>query len=101
VRELRNRIQRALLVAAGPAISPADLGLAEGAGPERFGSPEEPGLRPAMGPDDETERARIEAVLRTAGGVVARAAAQLGLSRQALYRKMDRLGITMERRPKG
>jgi DNA-binding NtrC family response regulator len=101
VRELRNRIQRALLVAAGPMITPADLGLAEGGGPERSGAAEEPGLRPALGPDDETERARIEAVLRAAGGVVARAAEQLGLSRQALYRKMDRLGISMERRPKG
>jgi transcriptional regulator of acetoin/glycerol metabolism len=31
---------------------------------------------------------------------VARAADDLGLSRQALYRKMDRLGIVLERRPR-
>jgi transcriptional regulator of acetoin/glycerol metabolism len=30
--------------------------------------------------------------------VVSRAAAELGLSRQALYRRMDRLGIEIERR---
>jgi transcriptional regulator of acetoin/glycerol metabolism len=35
-----------------------------------------------------------------AGGVVAKAAAEMGLSRQALYRRMERLGIVMERRPK-
>ena len=33
-----------------------------------------------------------------AGGVVAKAAAELGMSRQALYRRMERLGITLERR---
>jgi DNA-binding NtrC family response regulator len=34
------------------------------------------------------------------GGVVATAAAMLGISRQALYRRMDRLGVELERRPK-
>jgi transcriptional regulator of acetoin/glycerol metabolism len=29
---------------------------------------------------------------------VSRAAAELGLSRQALYRRMERLGLTVERR---
>ncbi len=36
---------------------------------------------------------RIVAALARAGGVVAQAAAELGLSRQALYRRMERLGI--------
>ena len=40
----------------------------------------------------------MERALAEAGGVVSRAAAMLGLSRQALYRKMDRLSITLERR---
>ena len=31
--------------------------------------------------------------LAAASGVVAQAASELGLSRQALYRRMDRLGI--------
>ncbi|WP_156112257.1 helix-turn-helix domain-containing protein, partial [Novilysobacter defluvii] len=35
----------------------------------------------------------IEAALADSGGVLAQAAAALGLSRQALYRRMDRLGI--------
>jgi transcriptional regulator with GAF, ATPase, and Fis domain len=48
----------------------------------------------------EGERAAIEEALVRAGGVVAKAAAEMGLSRQALYRRMERLGIVMERRPK-
>jgi transcriptional regulator of acetoin/glycerol metabolism len=30
--------------------------------------------------------------------VVSRAAAELGMSRQALYRRMERLGLALERR---
>ncbi len=49
---------------------------------------------------DARERRRLEQALRDAGGVVSRAASRLGLSRQALYRRMNRLGIVLERRPK-
>jgi transcriptional regulator of acetoin/glycerol metabolism len=42
---------------------------------------------------EEPDRASIEAALARAGGVVAQAASELGLSRQALYRRMERLGI--------
>jgi transcriptional regulator with GAF, ATPase, and Fis domain len=41
----------------------------------------------------EPDRREIEQALSKTGGVVARAARELGLSRQALYRRMDRLGI--------
>jgi transcriptional regulator of acetoin/glycerol metabolism len=51
-------------------------------------------------PASEGERAAIEEALVRAGGVVAKAAAEMGLSRQALYRRMERLGIVMERRPR-
>jgi len=44
-------------------------------------------------PLQEPDRAQIEAALAHAGGVIAQAAAELGLSRQALYRRMDRHGI--------
>jgi DNA-binding NtrC family response regulator len=81
VRELRNVIQRARLLAPGPQIEVADLGLpvaAAGSGTDN---------------GDEPDRASIEAALARAEGVIAQAAADLGLSRQALYRRMDRLGI--------
>ena len=48
----------------------------------------------AGGPAEaEPDRDAIVAALARAGGVIAQAAADLGLSRQALYRRMDRLDI--------
>jgi DNA-binding NtrC family response regulator len=92
VRELRNRIQRALVVAEGPEITPADLDLARPG--ETDGRAEPPGS-----PNDEAaERKRIQEVLVACSGVVARAAEALGMSRQALYRRMERLGLVVERR---
>jgi transcriptional regulator of acetoin/glycerol metabolism len=43
----------------------------------------------------EPDRAGIEAALARAGGVIAQAAADLGLSRQALYRRMERFGLKL------
>jgi len=83
VRELRNTIQRASLLARGERIGVADLGLP--AAPARMPS--------APVPAEEPDRASIEAALARAGGVVAQAASDLGLSRQALYRRLERLGI--------
>ncbi len=96
VRELRNSIQRASLVAHGDEIEPGDLGI----GSRRSAAPRRPATRPppvtaAAGGD---ERHRIEAALVDCGGVVSKAAASLGMSRQALYRKMEQLGIVLERR---
>jgi DNA-binding NtrC family response regulator len=78
VRELKNVMQRAGLLAAGDVIKAADLGL--------------PAANVAR-VDAEPDRDAIETSLARAGGVVARAATELGLSRQALYRRMERLGI--------
>jgi DNA-binding NtrC family response regulator len=104
VRELANRVQRAVLVQPGETIGAADLGL--GAPPARAETrrpaptPAAPSPARALDPESEAERAAIEEALLRAGGVVAKAAAEMGLSRQALYRRMERLGIVMERRPK-
>jgi DNA-binding NtrC family response regulator len=81
VRELRNAVQRAALLAKAATLGAADLGLPAAT----------PGAAPV--PGDEPDRAMIEAALERNGGVLAQAAAELGLSRQALYRRMDRLGI--------
>ena len=82
VRELRNTMQRAALLARGDRISAADLAL-------------QPAPGPSIGAaaSDEPDRAAIEAALERHGGVLAQAANELGLSRQALYRRLDRLGI--------
>jgi DNA-binding NtrC family response regulator len=86
VRELQNRVQRALVLAASDVITASDLG---------FGVADE--LRTEEVP---LERAQIEAALLTANGSVSRAAEGLGLSRQALYRRMEKLGIVLERKPR-
>jgi len=80
VRELRNVIQRAGLLAMGERIEAADLNL-----------PRPAPVRTAVAA--EPERADIETALARAGGVIAQAAADLGMSRQALYRRMERFGI--------
>jgi DNA-binding NtrC family response regulator len=80
VRELRNVVERAKLLVSGGVVQTADLNL--------------PAPRtPAPGEEEGLNRSAIEASLRAAGGNVSRAAASLGLSRQALYRRMERLGM--------
>jgi len=80
VRELKNVMARANLLAQGETIRVPDLGL--------------PAAAPSPQPlEAEPDRESIAAALARAGGVVSQAAAELGLSRQALYRRMERLGI--------
>jgi DNA-binding NtrC family response regulator len=77
VRELQNAIRRACLLCAEPAIPAEALGLP----PEALADAPQP------------ERGQLEAALTRAGGVVAAAARELGMSRQALYRRMEKLGL--------
>jgi len=82
VRELKNAIERAALLAQGAPITPAQLGL------------------PAAGSArslDEPSRDAVVAALAAANGMVSRAALALGLSRQALYRRMERYGLPTQR----
>jgi DNA-binding NtrC family response regulator len=90
VRELFNRIQRGALVADGEELTAADLGLSADA--------LEKEERPSSASGQE--RSLFESMLKRHGGSVSRAAEELGLSRQAFYRKMERLGIVLERRPR-
>ena len=78
VRELKNVMARANLLSGGATITVADLGLPAASLPAQ---------------DLDPDRDAIVAALVRAGGVVAQAANELGLSRQALYRRMERLGI--------
>lgn len=85
VRELKNAMARAALLAGGQPITPELLGLAPAgaAGPAAAlaRNLEEPG------------REALQQALADAGGVVSRAAARLGLSRQALYRRLAHHGL--------
>ena len=95
VRELRNSIERVKLLAREKIITAADLNLPVHRAPEG-----EATRRDAEQPGRDAEqpgRDAIEASLREAGGNISRAAHSLGLSRQALYRRMERFNL----RPSG
>lgn len=83
VRELKNTLERARLLCAAGEIDAAHLGL-----------PAVP-VAPARGLDDPP-REVVEDALRRARGVISQAARTLGMSRQALYRRMQRYGIPTE-----
>ena len=85
VRELRNSIQRAALLAPGALLSAADLALSAARRGESVAG---------VAAQQEPGREEIVAALERNGGVLAQAACELGLSRQALYRRMERHGIT-------
>ena len=85
VRELENRIQRATVVSSRPEVDFEDLGFDSGQ------------YAPLPKGRDE-ERQRVIDALDRSHGVVAHAAEVLGISRQALYRKMSKLGIEVERK---
>ena len=85
IRELDHTIERAVLLARGDNISPGDLALQ----PAAAGSAarlDELSL-------EEVERVLIQKALSKHGGNVTLAANALGLSRSALYRRLQRYGL--------
>ncbi|HEY2676055.1 MAG TPA: sigma-54 dependent transcriptional regulator [Steroidobacteraceae bacterium] len=80
VRELRNSIERAKLLARDSLVAAVDLNL--------------PTVqRAAPREADHFSREALETSLREAGGNISRAAQSLGLSRQALYRRLERFNL--------
>ena len=84
VRELDHAIERAVLMARGPRIQTADLGLSQ--------------VRSSGQSLDELSLEAVESILirkalARVGGNVSHAAEALGLSRGALYRRMEKYGI--------
>jgi DNA-binding NtrC family response regulator len=84
VRELSHAVERAVLLAQGCTIQKADLGILQ----ESRGEVKLEEL-----PLEEAERMLIYQSLERCGGNVSRAAEALGLSRSALYRRLERYGI--------
>lgn len=89
IRELKNLVERTLLVSGHSLLTAADF---------------EANYHPAQGAEatptsasgltlEEMERQTIEQALRLHDGNVSQAALQLGLSRAALYRRMEKYGI--------
>jgi DNA-binding NtrC family response regulator len=78
VRELRNAIHRACLLSVESVVTAKALALP---------------VAPEPADGSHIDREAIERALLVADGVVAHAARDLGLSRQALYRRMEKLGL--------
>jgi DNA-binding NtrC family response regulator len=90
VRELRHAVERAVLMASGDQVTADDLVL-------RRRRCDATAAAPAPGVEElsleQMERLMIERALARHEGNVAEAAKQLGLSRSALYRRLQRLGL--------
>jgi DNA-binding NtrC family response regulator len=87
VRELENVLERAVILCRGTHIGAGELPL---------GAP--PPAAPALGglgdfTLEELERAMVQRALDEHGGNISRAANALGLSRAALYRRLEKFGL--------
>jgi DNA-binding NtrC family response regulator len=84
VRELDHTIERAVLLADGGEIRVSDLALA---------APSEAATRLDQMTLEEVEKVLVQKALARAGGNVTEAAKALGLSRSAMYRRLERYGL--------
>jgi two-component system, NtrC family, response regulator len=85
VRELENKVKSAVIMADGPLITAADLGLAPGEGTDQMFN-----LRDVR---SRAERQAIAQVLAIVDGNISRAAELLGMTRPTLYDLMERHGL--------
>jgi DNA-binding NtrC family response regulator len=88
VRELEHAIERAVLLCRGEEIEPASLAIssARSTGTSLENMSENMSI-------DEVESLLIKKVLRRCDGNISQAAEALGLSRAALYRRIEKYGI--------
>jgi two-component system NtrC family response regulator len=88
LRELQNRIQRAVVMADGKRITAKDLGL--GSATDALHTTT---LKEAR---ENIEREMVQQALKRHSGRISSAATELGISRPTLYELMERLGIARE-----
>jgi DNA-binding NtrC family response regulator len=99
VRELRNIIERACILADGEFITERELGMTAAPTPALPGASASGTPEAAQGADPShdllvtVERDHIQRALLRAGGNKKAAAKMLGLSRRALYRRLERLDL--------
>jgi DNA-binding NtrC family response regulator len=91
IRELRNLVERAVLLCTGDAITLDHLPIDK---LERA----QPAPAPAPVVKNDDERARITAALDQCGGNQTRAAVVLGISRRTLLNRLDELGLVRPRK---
>jgi two-component system NtrC family response regulator len=86
VREVENRIKRAVVMAEGKYVTPGNLELKDPSSSEEEAST----LRTSR---DSRERDLVRLAMEKADGNVSRAAADLGISRPTLYQLLARYGL--------
>ena len=93
VRQLKNIVERSILMSEGPVISLGDIERAN-----RMGLSEpKPETESVNGMTlEEMERKAIENALKKHSGNITNAALELGITRQALYRKIEKYGLTTQ-----
>jgi DNA-binding NtrC family response regulator len=84
VRELEHAVERAVLLCTGTRIQAEDLGL------RRKTDGREPLEHMTL---EEADRLLVSKALSRTEGNVSRAAEELGISRGALYRRMEQYGL--------
>jgi DNA-binding NtrC family response regulator len=89
VRELDHAVERGVLMARGEQVSAPDLGLETAAGGSGASGP----ARLDDLPLEAVERVLIQKALARYEGNVSHAAQALGLSRSALYRRLEKHGL--------
>ncbi|MEK7315269.1 MAG: sigma-54 dependent transcriptional regulator [Candidatus Eisenbacteria bacterium] len=96
VRELRNLVERLLIMARGPRIGAEEVAAVLPRADA--GAADDPSGAVRLADEvREFERSRIERALLADGGSMTKAAARLGLERSHLYKKMKKLGWGPER----
>jgi len=91
VREVQNRVKRAVIMTSGSRVTAKDLELEH---VQERAAPSATTLREAR---QRVEREMIEQALKRNSGKITSAAADLGISRPTLYELMEKLGIAKER----
>lgn len=87
VRALRHAVERAIILADGAVIEPADLQLDY---QDRSGDQQAASVNPPILNLDLLEKDTIRKVLQKHGFNISRAASDLGLTRASLYRRMEK-----------
>ena len=94
VRALRHACERAVILADGDAFTTADFSLSRGLAPSRAA----PAPAPTAAPRDDlnldrAEKQLVEEALKKHSYNISLAAAELGLTRASLYRRMEKHGL--------
>ncbi len=88
VRELRHTMERAVIMSEGAVLQPGDF---------NFSAPMQAPQDDEIGLDtlnlDDIEQAAVRKALSKHGGNISRAADELGISRKALYRRIEKYGL--------